>query len=650
MTQSERRLAAIMFTDLVGFSAMTQQNEALALELVSTKRQLLNPLLDQHGGTLVKTMGDGFLVEFSSALGAVGCAISIQSMLYGFNKAQPQGNKIELRIGIHVGDVHSENDDIFGDGVNIASRIEPLAEPSGICVTRNVREYVDGKLEAEFESIGTPDLKNIQMPIEVYKIIPHWQSEAATNETQSVSTPIPAKSVAVLPFDNLSADAENEYFSDGLTEDILTKLCKVRDLKVISRTSIMLYKGIKRNLKDIGRELGVATVVEGSVRKAGNQVRITAQLINAFTDDHLWADSYDRELENIFEVQTEVAEKIVEALQANITSEEREQLTTHQTENTDAYQLYLQGLHHWSQRTDEDMGKSIECFQSAIEIDPNYALAYVGLADAHLIRDNFGPNVGTEEIIRLSSQAIEKALELDSNLGEAHTSLGQIKSKSYDWAGSNASFQKAIELNPNYATAHHWYGLNLGQQAKHDAAIEELHKALELDPLSLIIQCNIALTLFLRGDYEESALNIRNIHGKFPDSQLVVFYLITILAITSEYDEALSLQEKLVDGRGRKGSMDWASAWIYALKGDHLRAYEILTDLLEEYEDRLISPVNIGTIYLALGKHDRAIDYLWKGYERRDRLLSYLKVFPGYDPIREEPRFIELLEKVGLAN
>ena len=644
MPNSERRLAAIMFTDLVGFSALTQQNEALALELVDTKKQLLNPLLDQHKGSLIKTMGDGFLVEFSSALQAVQCAMGIQSMLQGYNNSQVDERKINVRIGIHLGDVEFKDGDVFGDGVNIASRIEPLAEPGGICISEDVARQVRNKADVSIESLGTPELKNIDESFEIFRL--KMPTSAASEESVSDLS----KAIAVLPFDNMSSEPDNEFFSDGLTEDILTKLSKVRDLKVISRTSVMQYKNVKRNLREIGNELGVGVVVEGSVRKAGNQVRITAQLIDAITDEHIWADSYDRELDNIFSVQSDVAEAIVEALRANITTEEREQLKSNQTESTDAYTHYLQGLHLWNQRTNASVRQAIQCFESAIDSDPNYALAYVGIADCHLVLDNFDMTLDMGDLASNAQEAIDKALEIDPQLGEAYASLAQLKSKNFDWEGTKVSFEKAIALNPNYATAHHWYGIRLGQLEQHEAAMKELKLALELDPLSLIIKSNIGLHYMFQGNKEEAEKLLKSAAQSNPDSDLAMLYLAGILIHLGKFDEALAIVEMDTGTLERMETFSWIAALAHAGKGDKLRAYEILTDVLESQENRRISPVNIGFIYAALGNIEKALRYMWKGYEGNDRLLGYAKVHFAFDPLRDEPRFKELLEKIGLAN
>ncbi len=328
MTVSERRLAAIMFTDMVGFSALTHRNEALALELLEEHFALLRPFIPRHGGHEIKTTGDSFMVEFASPLQAVQCAVAMQKTLSIHNAGTPSDRQITIRIGIHLGDVEHRAGDVFGDGVNIAARLEPLAEPGGICLSQQIYDHVHNKVDVPLVSMGRPEMKNIQAPIEVYRVVLPWQHETPVPSPGSAAPATrPAardrKSIAMLPLTNLSPDPENEYFSDGLTEDILTHLSKVQRLKVISRTSVMQYKKTSKNLREIGRELGVATILEGSVRKAANKVRISVQLIDASTDEHLWAETYDRELADIFAIQSDVARQITDALKARVSEDER---------------------------------------------------------------------------------------------------------------------------------------------------------------------------------------------------------------------------------------------------------------------------------------------------------------------------------------
>src|SRR3989440_2373671 len=307
-----------MFTDLVGYSALAGRNEALALTLLEEHRSIVRPIVSKFGGREIKAIADGFLLEFGSAVEATRCAVAIQESLQARNEECQPGHKVQARIGVHLGDVVFSDSDVLGDGVNIASRIEQLAAPGGICISEDVARQIRNKVPGALQSIGTPELKNIHARIEVFRLVPS-SSEPSGPAMQS-------NSIAVLPFVNMSADPENEYFSDGLTEDILTNLSRIKALKVISRTSVMQYKGTTKTVRQIGRELGVEAVLEGSVRKAGNQVRISAQLIDSHSDEHLWAQSYDRELRDIFSMQSEVAERIVQALRAQMTPGEEAKL------------------------------------------------------------------------------------------------------------------------------------------------------------------------------------------------------------------------------------------------------------------------------------------------------------------------------------
>ncbi|MFH1609577.1 MAG: adenylate/guanylate cyclase domain-containing protein, partial [Candidatus Bipolaricaulota bacterium] len=337
MESSGRRLAAIMFTDVAGFSALAQRDEKLALELLEEHRSLIRPLIAHCEGTEIKTMGDGFLIEFPGALQAVRCAIELQRALRSYSATHPPERSLQVRIGIHLGDVEHREGDVFGDGVNIAARIQPLAEPGGICVSGQVFDQVENKLETRFACLGPQTLKHIARPVAVYRIVPPWEDPPPKGRPRQKSpSPSHKRSIAVLPFANMSADPENEYFSDGIMDDILAQLTKIGSLKVISRTSVMRYKGTDKSLREIADELGVATVLEGTARRAGDRVRIVAQLIDAETDEHLWAETYDRDLTDIFAIQTEVATQIAQALEARGTQAEQERIEKRPTEKMEA--------------------------------------------------------------------------------------------------------------------------------------------------------------------------------------------------------------------------------------------------------------------------------------------------------------------------
>src|SRR5882724_5006562 len=387
----QRKLAAIMFTDMVGYSALSQRDEKLAQELLEEHRRLLREIFPRFNGTEIKTIGDAFLVEFGSALEAAQCAIEIQRTLAKRNADIAPDRRIELKIGIHIGDVVHRGGDVYGDGVNIASRIEPVAGPGGICVSMDVERQIRNALEARFEKLAPTDLKNISVPMELFRIVLPWErdtrltagprktahgettrhmpwhevvlalllvtaliaggffflrhraSQQASNATASSPVgSIPEKSIAVLPFENLSEEKQNEFFTDGVQDQILTDLSQIADLKVISRTSVMQYKsGVARNLRKIGEELGVTHVVEGSVQRAANKIRVNAQLIDARNDAHLWAQTYDRDLADVFAIQSEIAQKIADQLQAKLSPKEKAAIAERPTKDLAAYDLYL---------------------------------------------------------------------------------------------------------------------------------------------------------------------------------------------------------------------------------------------------------------------------------------------------------------------
>ena len=355
-------------------------------ELNALRRDIIDPTIANHNGRIVKLIGDGALVEFASVVDAVECAVAIQQAMAQRNAHRPEDRRIVFRIGINVGDIIIEGDDIYGDGVNVAARLEGLAEPGGICISNSVREQVLNKVPISFADLGEKTVKNIERPIRVYYVVLNDTSVVTAPLVAATTVPAQAqrKSIAVLPFVNMSGDAEQEYFADGISEDIMTALSKISGLFVIARNSSFTFKGQAVHVADVGKKLGVRFVLEGSVRKAGNRVRITAQLIDAASAGHIWAERFDRELTDIFAVQDEVTKEIVAALALNLTSSEQQQLASDAPHNPEAYDFFLRGRELWHLQTRETNAEARATLHRAIELDPNFAPAYALLAIAHM--------------------------------------------------------------------------------------------------------------------------------------------------------------------------------------------------------------------------------------------------------------------------
>ena len=354
-----------MFTDMVGYTALGQKNELLSLALVEEQRKLIRPIILRHNGREIKTMGDSFLVEFPNALDSVRCAYDIQRSIREYNISLSEDKRIDLRVGLHLGDVVESEGDVFGDAVNVASRIEPLAEDGGVCLTRNVYESTRNKFEVSSVSIGVKTLKNVSEPIEVYRMELPWAKTSAETASSPVSR------IAVLPFANLSPDPGDEYFADGMTDEIISTVSRLDQVEVISRTSIMQYKRNPKPIRDVSRELNVGIILEGGVRKAGNRLRITTQLIDAAKDRHLWTETYERNLEDVFAVQTEVAQKVAEALKVRLHKVGRSESTA----DMGAYTMYLRAMQLWSAGTQASLRESIVLFEAAVSKDPGFACA-----------------------------------------------------------------------------------------------------------------------------------------------------------------------------------------------------------------------------------------------------------------------------------
>jgi adenylate cyclase len=530
----QRKLAAIMFTDMVDYSALSQRDGKLALELLEEHRRLLREIFPRFNGTEIKTIGDAFLIEFHSALEAAQCAIEIQRTLAKRNHDVTSERRIELKIGIHIGDVVHREGDVYGDGVNIASRIEPLAGAGGICVSMDVERQIRNALEARFEKLAPTELKNISVPMDLFRIVLPWERQvpvaaqrravvalsqkpsaralvtgtiaaillliigigwwwttlphASRAVAQSGSIAVPAKSIAVLPFENLSSDKENAFFTDGVQDEILTDLAKVADLKVISRTSVMQYKAsAPRNLSEIAQVLKVANVLEGSVQRSANRVRVSAQLIDARTDTHIWAENYDRELSDVFAIQSDIAHAIADQLQAKLSPKEKATIEEPATNDLAAYDLYLKAKQLRDQdilnqsNSRENILQGIQLLNEAVARDPRFLLAHCLLALGH---DAFyGIFDHTEARRALAEASVQAAVRLKPDAGETHLAKGIHYYLGYlDYPRAREELVKAQQSLPNNSEIPGFLGYINRRQGRWDEAVREMTRAVQLDP------------------------------------------------------------------------------------------------------------------------------------------------------------------------
>jgi adenylate cyclase len=501
----ERRLAAIFAADVAGYSRLIGADEEGTLaRLKAHRRELIDPTIAEHQGRIVKTTGDGVLAEFASPVKAVRCAIDVQHGMAGRNAGVPEGQRIEFRIGINLGDVIVEDDgDIYGDGVNVAARLENIAEPGAVYISRTVRDFVDGTPELVLEDLGERELKNIARPVQVFRIAPPQTAGAA----QAGPPAVPHKpSIAVLPFTNMSGDAEQEYFSDGITEDLITDLSKISGLFIIARNSSFAYKRRSVKVQEIGRDLGVRFVLEGSIRKVGNRVRITAQLIDAGSGGHLWAERFDRELTDIFATQDEVVEKIVAALAVNLTQGEAQRLRRRGTASVEAYETWLRARELLSRSTREAIAQAKAMYRRAIEIDPNFAAPHAGLSLAAISEYVSDWAADPEEALDEAERWARRALELDDQEPVSHMALGNVMLWRRNHDGALDECRRMIALDPNFAQGHSATGLALMYAGRAAEALEAFAIAKRLDPHSPSIVLHfVAQANFSLGRYEAAA-------------------------------------------------------------------------------------------------------------------------------------------------
>jgi adenylate cyclase len=609
MTET-RKLAAVMFTDIVGYTALMSKDERKAMQLLQKNREIQESLAEEHNGELLKEMGDGTLLCFPSALDAVRCALEIQRSAY----ADPD---LKLRIGIHLGDILFREGDALGDGVNVASRIEPLAETGGVCISEQVLQAVRSQPEIEARFIGEKTLKNVGHPLRVYSVTHRDQSTESPDSSSSEELNPGRRSIAVLPFTNMSDDKKQEYFCDGIAEDILNDLTQVKGLHVVARTSSFAFNGKNQDIREIGRRLGAHTIVGGSVRKAGNRLRISAQLIDVADGYHLWSERYDRELADVFAIQEEIATSIVRALEIRLSKREKRVLGKAKTQDVQAYDFYLRGREQFHRGGRKRTQYASEMFGQAIKQDKNYAFAYAGLADCYSYLFIYFEK--TQENLDGALAASERAIELGPELAEAHAARGLAVSLDLQYAEAESEFEMAIELNPKLYEAYDFYARACRMQGKMQEAALLFEKAGEVRPEAY------QPAVFLAAAYKDLKL--------FTEAS----------AATARAVELAEKHLQLNPGDAR--ALYLGSGCLMAL-GD--------TEKAKDWADRAlaIDPnepsvlYNVACTYSLAGEIDRALDYFEKAIEAGFASREWLDADSDFDPIRDHPRFQKAIEKL----
>jgi class 3 adenylate cyclase/TolB-like protein len=706
MARDQRRLAAIVSADVAGYSRLMGEDESRTLAaLKAHRRELIDPKIAEYGGRIVKAMGDGLLLDFPSVVDAVRCAVDVQRGMVERNAGIPTDRRIVFRIGVNVGDIIIDGDDIYGDGVNVAARLQALADPGEICVSKVVRDQVLDKLSFAFEDLGPREVKNIARPIEVYRILD--DPRAATSEPQRVVgragilsriTPgarwgwwskrallvmiavvvsgavaylafdklwiskhgasavfaPPPHSIAVLPFVNMSPEKEQDYFSDGLSEELLNSLARINELQVAARTSSFYFKGEHADLATIAHKLNVASVLEGSVRRSGQTVRVTAQLTNAVTGYQLWSQTYDRDLGDVLKLQTEIANAVTSALKVKLLADVAAKIEAGGTRKPAAFDAYLRASNAYRRfgpanlaaggGNKEGLQSAIDAYTEAIRADPDYALAYAGrsIALADFARALVsGPNVG--DYLKRAQTDARKAIALAPDLADGHLALANFFAGSLEFSDALGEYERALALAPGNARILKEYGAFADLIGRTEAGLTAARRSLVLDPLNPVNHFGLGVSLAFARRYGEAIGAFMGARALTPEDVSVNMWLGIAYYFSGDFQNARAACERAGEVNG-----PWCLAMVYDKLGRRADAETMLAKLRTLSGDQFAE--GFADIYAEWGDTARALDWLETAMRNRDPYLAYTKVNPFFDPLRKEPRFQAVMQELKFPN
>ena len=643
--QTMRRLTAIMFTDMVGYTALMQEDESSATTLRDRHRTVLRESIEAHQGEIVQFYGDGTLSVFPSAVQAVDAAVDIQRR---FQRDPPP---IPVRIGLHIGDIVHDRDGVHGDGVNVAARVQALAVPGSVLISGRVYEELKNHPRLPTRALGDFELKNVERPLSIHAVAASALAVPSPADLSS-SRDRTQKSIAVLPFVNMSSDLENEYFTDGITEEILNTLVKFDDLKVTARTSSFVFKGRHEDVREIGRALNVGAVLEGSVRKAGNRVRITAQLVDTADGYHLFSNSYDRVLEDIFAVQDEIARTIAGELRVLFPVAGAHTPTTVRkpTESSEAYSLYLRGLHCWNQMTPETTQEALRHFRDALALDPDFALAHTGVARCYTHLGAQG-RLPSEEAYPAAQEAAQRAIELDPEIAMGHVSLGMVR-LFYDWdlEAARSCLERAIKLNPGSAEVRHWAGYYYMVSGHFDEFLETAQVAASLDPLSLLSLDLLGTANIFAGRPRDSLIHYDRALEIDPTFRTAIEGRAMAYDRLGEHDRAIEefLRYRALTPGGVGGLGSGASLFARAGRTEEALGYLAELEELERTSPELTLHFDFMVALTALARIDEAVERLERAIEARIGFVVFVRHTFPWENLRPDPRMDEILAAVGL--